>query len=129
MSPCTSVLAIMFVAEVKSGFEQVMIPHEVLIECRVCCRAGEVDLQGVGQIVRVAEDLVLVKVSFQRVSYVPEIKVLGEINLLEDVQESGWRIALDRVAHQYMRLTWSPLPSYQLCWLPPTSIQTPCQNL
>lgn len=51
MSSCTSILAVVFVTEIKGRLEQMVIPHEMLIERWIGCRTGEVDLESVGQIV------------------------------------------------------------------------------
>jgi hypothetical protein len=51
MSPCPPILAIVFIAEIECRFQQVMVPHEMLVECRVGCRTGEVDLESVREVV------------------------------------------------------------------------------
>jgi hypothetical protein len=51
MSPCPPILAIVFVAEIESRFQQVMVPHEMLVERWIRCRSCEVDLERVREIV------------------------------------------------------------------------------
>ena len=44
MSAGPAILAIVLIAEIKCRFEQMMVPHKVLIKGWVGCRTSEIDL-------------------------------------------------------------------------------------
>ena len=104
-----------------------MIPHKVLIECRICGGAGQVDLQGIGKIIRVAKIIDISAprdhqaVCFPDISP-PEVKVLCKIDLLKDMEQpwSG-RSVLCRQHFFLLQLTWFLLPFCLRDWSQPTS--------
>ena len=51
VSPRPAILAVVLIAEIECRFEQVMVPHEVLIKGWIGCWTGQVDLQGVCEVV------------------------------------------------------------------------------
>jgi hypothetical protein len=51
MSPRPPILAIVLIAEIECRFQQMMVPHEMLVERRIGCRTREVDLESVREIV------------------------------------------------------------------------------